>query len=339
MRHMRALLKKSTSNFVSRGGIFLSFLLGGCVEEKSPSLPPYLIKEVKASTVLLPTQIIQDQRGTKTIRPSEWSSRTEQFSDGMPQEIKVKAGDSLTILSRRYAVPISFIIEKNKLQPPFLLSPGQKLILIGPKIHIVQQDENLYEIATQHNVHVRDLVKKNNLPSEQFLQTGQHLILPVIKKAPLKEPEEPPKTEPYADPSILLRKEVPIRSGQKFAWPVKGQLISKFGSKGQGLYNDGINLSASEGKKVCVAENGIVVYRGSDIKSYGQLVLVKHQGGWMSAYAHLADISVQKGQVLKKKDILGSVGQSGFVKYPQLHFELRKNGKPKDPLEYLEANA
>lgn len=337
MPPMRGLLKKLTSNFILAGAVILFLSLIGCrkTEPTAPPLPPYFIKTVKSAPVLLPTQIIQDRHGTQKIHPSVWGAKTAELSDGMPQLVIVKKGDSLGSLSQKYAVSVALITEKNKLKSPFVLKPGQKLILMGPKIHIVQQDENLYEIAIQHKVPVKELIKENNLPSEQFLQTGQQLVLPTKAAMPV---EEKPVAEKPADLS-LLNQAIPTRAGLKFGWPVKGYLVSKFGPKGQGMYNDGINLSAAQGTKVAAAENGVVVYLGNDIKSYGNLVLVKHQGGWMSAYAHLDEISVHKGQSVKRNEAVGSVGRSGFVKHPQLHFELRKNGKPKDPLTYLEAKS
>jgi murein DD-endopeptidase MepM/ murein hydrolase activator NlpD len=340
MPPMRGLLKKLTSKLILGGVVALLVPLTGCRKSEPPPLPPYFIKTVKSAPILLPTQIIQDQHGTERIRPSVWSAKTADLSDGMPQLVIVKKGDSLASLSQKYAVPLALIIEKNKLKAPFSLKPGQKLTLMGPKIHIVQQDENLYEIATQHKVPIKELIKANNLPSEQFLQTGQQLVLPAKTSLPVEEQPvaEKPLTKTPADIS-LLKKEIPTRAGLKFGWPLRGHLISKFGPKGPGLYNDGINLSAAAGTKVVAADNGVVVYLGNDIKSYGNLVLVKHQGGWMSAYAHLEGISVHKGQTVKRNEPLGSVGQSGFVKHPQLHFELRRNGKPQDPLTYLEAKS
>jgi len=114
-------------------------------------------------------------------------------------------------------------------------------------------------------------------------------------------------------------------------WPVQGPVISKFGPKGQGLNNDGVNIGAPKGSPVVAAANGIVVYAGSDMKGFGNLVLIRHQGGWVTAYAHLERMMVSKDAVVAQGDMIGTVGKTGNVPSPQLHFETRFKDKPVDP--------
>ena len=121
----------------------------------------------------------------------------------------------------------------------------------------------------------------------------------------------------------------------RFAWPVRGQVISKFGPKSAGLYNDGINIKASEGQVVNASEDGIVAYVGNELKGYGNLVIIKHAGGWISAYAHLKNSSVDRGQKINKGQKIGNVGNSGKVKFPQLYFGLRKGRDAVNPENYL----
>src|SRR5207247_1943944 len=111
-----------------------------------------VIKKVTVAPIQLPTMIIESKYGTRKVHPSVWNAKTLKFSDGMPQKVVVKKNDSLFAISKRYAVPLPMIIEKNRLTPPFSIYPGQTLILVGPKVHIVQKGENLYEIAQLHNV-------------------------------------------------------------------------------------------------------------------------------------------------------------------------------------------
>ena len=121
----------------------------------------------------------------------------------------------------------------------------------------------------------------------------------------------------------------------RFSWPVRGQVISKFGPKSAGLYNDGINIRAPEGQAVSASEDGIVAYVGNELKGYGNLVIIKHSGGWISAYAHLKNSSVDRGQKINKGQKIGNVGNSGKVKFPQLYFGLRRGRDAVNPENYL----
>lgn len=120
-----------------------------------------------------------------------------------------------------------------------------------------------------------------------------------------------------------------------FSWPVEGPVLSHYGPKAGGLVNDGINIAAGSGEPIWAAAGGEVAYAGSSVADYGNMVIVRHSNGWMSAYGHASDLLVKKGDVVKQGDLLGYVGQTGNVSEPQLHFGLRKNDKPVDPLSLL----
>ena len=128
-----------------------------------------------------------------------------------------------------------------------------------------------------------------------------------------------------------------VASGKvNFAWPVKGKVISSFGSKGDGVKNDGINIAAKKGTPIKSAEAGIVVYAGNELKGYGNLLLIRHEKNFMSAYAHADKLLVKTGDVVAKGDKIATVGTTGNVKQPQLHFEIRKKTKSVDPKKYLQ---
>jgi len=120
-----------------------------------------------------------------------------------------------------------------------------------------------------------------------------------------------------------------------FSWPVRGEIVSKFGPKSAGLFNDGINIKAKAGQNVVASEDGIIAYVGNELKGYGNLVIIKHAGGWISAYAHLKDFAVNRGQKIYQGQKIGSVGDSGKVKYPQLYFGLRKGRDAVNPEAHL----
>ncbi len=120
-----------------------------------------------------------------------------------------------------------------------------------------------------------------------------------------------------------------------FRWPVRGRVIAGFGPKTSGQHNDGINLAVPEGTSVKAAEDGVVAYAGNELKGYGNLVLVRHSNGYVTAYAHASALKVKRGDTVKRGQIIALAGQTGSVESPQLHFEIRKGSSPVDPMPYL----
>jgi murein DD-endopeptidase MepM/ murein hydrolase activator NlpD len=130
---------------------------------------------------------------------------------------------------------------------------------------------------------------------------------------------------------------VPTGFAGAFQWPADGRIIGRFGSQGGGRVNDGLNIAALGGTLVHAAAPGTVVYSGNEIGVFGGLVLVDHGGGWVTAYGHLDGLNVRKGDRVTAGQPIGSVGETGYVTQPQLHFEIRKDRKPMDPLTKLPA--
>ena len=142
-----------------------------------------------------------------------------------------------------------------------------------------------------------------------------------------------PKAEPAAisDPPKL-------GSSGKFRWPAKGKVIASFGPRADSTHNDGINISVPQGTDVVAAENGVVAYAGSELKGYGNLILVRHEGNWVSAYAHNETLLVKRGDKIKRGQAIAKAGNTGTVDQPQVHFELRQGSKPVDPIPHMEKN-
>jgi len=141
----------------------------------------------------------------------------------------------------------------------------------------------------------------------------------------------PAKPEPKAEVGTP-----PPRGSARFLWPVKGKLISGYGPKPDGLHNDGLNIAAGKGAVVVAADNGVVAYAGNELRGFGNLLLVKHADGWITAYAHLDRIEVERGATVKRGQVVGRVGQTGSVNSPQLHFELRKGSQAVDPTAQMD---
>ena len=137
-----------------------------------------------------------------------------------------------------------------------------------------------------------------------------------------------------SDPTKKLPK-ITERSSSKFSWPVRGKILSAYGAKSNGLFNDGINISAKQGATVKAAENGVVAYAGNEVKGMGNLVIIQHSGGWMTVYAHMDAMNVRRGARVNVGQKIGTIGQTGKVDSPQLHFEIRKGTKAYNPTVYL----
>jgi murein DD-endopeptidase MepM/ murein hydrolase activator NlpD len=148
--------------------------------------------------------------------------------------------------------------------------------------------------------------------------------------------EPQPDVEPQA-PQAAVVQGAPLTSNARFVWPVTGRIISPFGASPSGERNDGINIAAVEGEKIHAAAGGVVTYAGNELKSYGNLVLIKHDDGYVTAYAHAQNILVQKGARVEKGQVIATAGATGDVDAPQLHFEIRQAGKPIDPKPMLVA--
>ena len=129
----------------------------------------------------------------------------------------------------------------------------------------------------------------------------------------------------------------PVADG-KLRWPVKGRVIAGFGPRNDGTHNDGINISVPLGTDVHAAENGAVAYAGSELKGYGNLILVRHENGLVTAYAHASEILVKRGDRVSRGQVIAKAGKTGAVDQPQLHFEVRRDQTPVDPTSYLEKN-
>ena len=145
-----------------------------------------------------------------------------------------------------------------------------------------------------------------------------------------------PKTQDVADLAKQVSFAQPTATDALFAWPVRGAIISDYGGGELGKRNDGINIAAPAGTPVRSAADGEVVYRGSELEGFGNLLLVKHTDGFVTAYAHNDAMLVKKGDVVRKGQVIAKVGETGAVTTPQLHFEIRQKLKSVDPLTLLE---
>jgi len=256
----------------------------------------------------------------------------------------VQSGDTVYGVARRVGVPVRALIEANRLRPPYRLYVGRKLYVPRVTTHKVAKGETLYLLGRMYDVSIYDLARENGLRSPYTLYVGQILNLPggsgsIAQGAPVKKPTETGRTLSVARASTSAKpariSAPPPAAGKGFAWPLKGRVVSRYGTKANGLHNDGINIVAARGSAVKAAQNGVVAYAGNELKGFGNLLLIKHSNGWVTAYAHNDVLLVKRGDKVRKGQTISKVGSSGNVSSPQLHFEIRKGKRAIDPTKYL----
>ena len=273
-----------------------------------------------------------------------------------PDHVTVRAGETLYAISRRYGVPVRALIEANGLAPPYALAAGRRLAVPQVRLHVVQPGETLYSVSRLYGIDTTTLARSNALPPPYLVFVGQSLVLPTTvqvaegmtappapdRKPPLADakPLPPPRIEPAAGPTprTELASLPPPRvtgGNGRFLWPVRGRLLSDYGTGEGGTRNDGINIAAPAGTTVLAADAGTVAYAGNELRGYGNLVLIKHANGWMTAYAHNSALLVKRGQKVRRGQPIARIGATGAVSRPQLHFEVRHGAKALDPTDYL----
>jgi len=261
----------------------------------------------------------------------------------------VRKGDTVYALSRRYDTSPRAIIDANDLSPPYTVYPGQELTVPAPRYHVVEKGDTGYGISRRYGVDVTALMRANDISEPYILRVGQKLRVPggggdpagaqqtrVASSAGESDSENAAASGGPVDADLSgAVPDPPPRSDSAFAWPVRGKLVSRFGPKSGGRHNDGINIAAPKGAPVRAAENGVVAYAGDDLADFGNLILIRHDGGWVTAYAHNAEILVERGDTVQRGQTIARVGTTGSVDRHQLHFEIRKGTRAVDPEEYL----
>ncbi|WP_417581639.1 peptidoglycan DD-metalloendopeptidase family protein [Pelagibacterium sp.] len=233
----------------------------------------------------------------------------------------IASGESLYTIARRYDVSATDVIAANNISSPDKIVVGQSLIIPGRPDLLAQRGQAQQVAAVSGS---QTLTTPSGTPATQPANTQA--------AAPAAQPAPAPTTQVAAAPTQQpTPTATPSVTSDKFRWPLSGRVITDFAAS----RGTGINIEAPEGTSVRAAENGEVIYVGNAVEGYGNLVLVKHANGFVSAYAHLNTIGVVKGDAISRGDAIGTVGMTGSVSRPQLHFELRKGATPVDPMPLL----
>ncbi|MGI9482167.1 MAG: peptidoglycan DD-metalloendopeptidase family protein [Hyphomicrobiales bacterium] len=287
--------------------------------------------------------------------------------------VTVANGDTLYSIARSNKVDVKELISENNMRPPYQISVGQRLRLPGSgsgsstvasapatttsvtaasETHTVQNGETLYSLGRTYKISPMAIARENNLAEPYSLRVGQNVRIPgkgssTVTSTTTSQQEEtvaistPVETTQTTapEPKTAALPAPAERDSSKFRWPVKGRVLSSYGPKSDGSRNDGINIAVPEGTNVRASENGVVAYAGNELKGYGNLILIRHAGGWVTAYAHNKVLHVKRGDQVTRGDVIAKAGSTGTVSSPQVHFEIRKGAEAVDPMKHLSSTS
>jgi len=274
----------------------------------------------------MPAQTAYAPLATQTATLAEPPTTLKAMQQGVYYHV-IESGESLYTIARHYDVTAEAIIHANGLSSADKIFVGQRIIIPGRADLLAAMDKPLptgikpAPVMPIDPTKTAEIAPVKPMPSTLTPPSGPTATSPAPTQIATIDPM-PPKI-PAADP--------PMSGADKFRWPVSGKVITDFIASKQ----TGINIDAPVGTTVRAAENGTVIYVGSGVEGYGNLILIRHPNGYVSAYAHLESTSVQKGQTVSRGDPIGLVGMTGSVSRPQLHFELRMGATPVDPIPLL----
>ncbi len=258
--------------------------------------------------------------GSTTPRAASNAPHTPAPTIGAPatsgsQHVHVVApGETLMALSRKYHKPLGAIAKANNIEPYTMVKVGDRIAIPG----VAPQAAAKPPAPASLTQAPTPAPKVASVPAAPAVAPSAAMVTPAARDP------EPPKAK--ADVTAAM---------PSFRWPVNGRVITAFGPKPSGQQNDGINVSVPEGTPIKAAEDGVVAYAGNELKTYGNLVLVRHSNGYVTAYAHASEIMVKRDDPVKRGQIIAKAGQTGSVAAPQLHFEIRKGSTPVDPAPFL----
>jgi len=238
----------------------------------------------------------------------------------------VNHGDTLASIARKNHISAAELAHANGLEPSAKLRLGTKLTVPGAKTAAVAPLAPAPVAAA---------------PVAAALQPAAATPVPTTKVAAIAGPAQSARLAQATANIEEKPAETPAKAAETtsslptFRWPVRGKVITSYGAKTNGKSNDGINVAVPEGTPIKAAEDGVVAYSGNELKGYGNLVLVRHSNGYVTAYAHASELLVKRGDTIKRGQVIAKSGQSGEVASPQLHFEIRKGSSPVDPLQFL----
>jgi murein DD-endopeptidase MepM/ murein hydrolase activator NlpD len=266
----------------------------------------------------------------------------------------VKPGDSLYSIARSHKIRFNELQQVNGISDPRRVKPGMTLRVPGESTAPPIADNAPTAMPAPSAPPAQSADAKPSepqrlgdaTPMQPTVINGEKRVASLSDKATDASPDVPPvqpsppeqkPTPPEQKVAVAVPSAVAeAANGVKLRWPTTGKIIAGFGGRPDGTHNDGINLQVPLGTEVHAAESGVVAYAGSELKGYGNLVLLRHDNGWVTAYAHNDELLVKRGDKIKRGEVIAKAGKTGSVDQPQVHFELRQGSRPVDPMPYLE---
>ena len=238
----------------------------------------------------------------------------------------VKPNETLSGIAQRAGVPRILIIEANRLTEPYALRAGQKLTIPRTRHHTVGAGDTRFTISYLFGVPWQDIAVANGIQPDAALKPGQKLLIPsVIAAAP-----EPTPAGAASQPAAAAAAET------RFVWPLAGRVRRGFTARGRNPnYHEGLDIPVPDGTAVRAGAAGKVLFAGEEPRQFGKLVVIDHGGGLQSAYAFLSRITVKEGDAVRQGERVGLSGHTGLARGPELHFEIRRNNRPIDPVGQL----
>jgi murein DD-endopeptidase MepM/ murein hydrolase activator NlpD len=267
---------------------------------------------------------------------------------------EVRSGDTVSQLAQRYGVPMRELVRVNAIEPPYTIRVGQRLVI--PETARPESVRNVVPATAPSPAVVAvsppasQAVPPPVAPPQAAVsipapapQAGTAPAAPTAPVVPAPAPQiasVPPAVAPVPPPAPANPPAAPAGSDTavsagRMLWPVRGVVTSDFGPKPGGLQNDGVNIAAPRGTPFRAAESGTVIYAGNELRGFGNLLLLRHEGGIVTAYAHADELLVQRGDQVRRGQTIGRVGATGNVTTPQLHFEVRRGTRAVNPIEFL----
>ena len=249
----------------------------------------------------------------------------------------VQPGDSLYKIARANRVNFSELQNVNGISDVRKVKPG--MVLKVPAGMPVAAAETLPQpVAPVPAAPAAPRMTQNTTTQPTVINAGKQVASLNDKGTDAVPAAAAPAPAPKADKVAAAAPQAAVQAAgsSKLRWPVSGRVIAGFGGRSDGTHNDGINMSVPLGTEVHAAESGVVAYAGGELKGYGNLVLLRHDNGWVTAYAHNDELMVKRGDKVTRGQVIGKAGKTGTVDQPQVHFELRQGSKPVDPTPFME---
>jgi murein DD-endopeptidase MepM/ murein hydrolase activator NlpD len=270
-------------------------------------------------------------------------------------EYVVSRGDTLLVVARKLGVDFQTLARTNGKSPPYTIFVGEKLRVPGSYSGTTQMAQGPAAANGGTLVIASPNVPGGAKPPSRASTNTMSKLPPSEPMAPVGAPQSTAQTLPEARPTAsgsapatppataqqqasLPPPAPPPLAGRGFIWPLRGEVLNEFGPMAKGQHNDGVNIAAPRGTPVKAAENGVVAYVGNELKGFGNLLLIKHADGWMTAYAHNDQLLVSKGDQVRRGQQIATVGSSGNVTQPQLHFELRRGTEAVNPADHIKGD-